>query len=204
MRTDGLKLSSLQRIASKKHGASREADSAILLAKAIIQRPRLIDAILDQDGYITRESLAQAENVVFGNSDPSAFSPDPFHTKNNADLVRLFKEMFTELRVRSRDRMGFFEQICYVNIEVLAMMSKDPDELDSHGQVVLDPATGLPKKKYDEQQVYMAKNLVDRPGLLRSLENTADSGRRIFGSHHQAGWLSNKTLDRWLELQKAK
>lgn len=128
MRTDGLKLSSLQRIASKKLGASREADSAILLAKAIIQRPRLIDAILDQDGYITRESLAQAENVVFGNSDPSAFSPDPFHTKNNADLVRLFKEMFTELRDRSRDRMGFFEQICYVNIEVLAMMSKDPDE----------------------------------------------------------------------------
>lgn len=63
---------------------------------------------------------------------------------------------------------------------------------------------GVRKKKYDEQQVYMAKNLVDRPGLLRSLENTADSGRRIFGSHHQAGWLSNKTLDRWLELQKAK
>ena len=204
MRTDGLKLSSLQRIASKKLGASREADSAILLAKAIIQRPRLIDAILDQDGYITRESLAQAENVVFGNSDPSAFSPDPFHAKSNAELVQVFKAMFTELRDRSRDRKGFFEYIGYVNIELLVAMSKDPDELDSQGEPVLDPTTGLARKKYDEQQVYMAKNIVDRPGLLRSLENAHGTGRRIFGSHHQEGWLSNKTLDRWLEHNKTR
>jgi len=83
-------------------------------------------------------------------------------------------------------------------------MSKDPDELDGQGEPVLDPATGLARKKYDEQQVYMAKNIVDRPGLLQSLESAHGSGRRIFGSHHQAGWLSNKTLDRWLEHKKAR
>ena len=65
-------------------------------------------------------------------------------------------------------------------------------------------ATGIERKKYDEQQVYMAKNIVDRPGLLRSLENADGSGRRMFGSHHQAGWLSSKTLDRWLGHQKTR
>ncbi|MGC6373446.1 type III secretion effector protein [Pseudomonas sp. K2I15] len=204
MRSDGLTLSSLQRIADKKLGDNQAFDSAILLAKALVQRPRLIDAITDQDGYITGESLSKAESVVFGNSDPGAFSPDPFHAKSNAELIEVFKAMFTELRDRSRDRKGFFEHIGYVNIELLVAMSKDPDELDSQGEPVLDPATGLARKKYDEQQVYMAKNIVDRPGLLQSLESAHGSGRRIFGSHHQAGWLSNKTLDRWLEHKKAR
>ncbi|MBV6665065.1 type III secretion effector protein [Pseudomonas yamanorum] len=204
MKSDGLTLSSLQRIAGKKIGDNQKFDSAILLAKALVQRPRLIDAITDQDGYITRESLSKAESVVFGNSDPSAFSPDPFHAKSNAELVEVFKAMFTELRDRSRDRKGFFECIGYVNIELLVAMSKDPDELDSQGEPVLDPITGLARKKYDEQQVYMAKNIVDRPGLLQSLENAHGTGRRIFGSHHQEGWLSNKTLDRWLEHNKTR
>ncbi|WP_010172840.1 hypothetical protein [Pseudomonas sp. PAMC 25886] len=202
MKRDGLRLSSLQRIAAKRVGDNQKFDRAILLAKALVLRPRLIDAITDQDGYITTQSLAQAESVVFGNSDPSAFSPDPFHAKSNAELVRVFKAMFTELRDRSRDRKGFFEQIGYVNIELLVAMSKDPDELDGHGEPVLDPATGLARKKYDEQQVYMAKNIVDRPGLLQSLESAHGGGLRMFGSHHQAGWLSNKTLDRWLEHHK--
>lgn len=204
MRSDALTLSSLQRIADKKIGENQAFDSAILLAKALVQRPRLIDAITDQDGYITKDSLWKAESVVFGNSDPGAFSPDPFHAKSNAELIEVFKAMFTELRDRSRDRKGFFEHIGYVNIELLVAMSKDPDELDSQGEPVLDPATGLARKKYDEQQVYMAKNIVDRPGLLQSLESAHGSGRRIFGSHHQAGWLSNKTLDRWLEHKKAR
>jgi len=204
MKSDGLTLSSLQRIADKKVGDNQAFDRAILLAKALVQRPRLIDAITDQDGYITGESLSKAEGVVFGNSDPGAFSPDPFHAKSNAELIEVFKVMFTELRDRSRDRKGFFEHIGYVNIELLVAMSKDPDELDGQGEPVLDPATGLARKKYDEQQVYMAKNIVDRPGLLQSLESAHGSGRRIFGSHHQAGWLSNKTLDRWLEHKKAR
>ncbi|WP_294735954.1 type III secretion effector protein [uncultured Pseudomonas sp.] len=204
MKSDGLTLSSLQRIAGRKIGDNPKFDSAILLAKALVRRPRLIDAITDQDGCITRESLSQAESVVFGNSDPGAFSPDPFHAKSNAELVVVFKTMFAELRDQSRDRKGFFEHIGYVNIELLVAMSKDPDELDSQGEPVLDPATGLARKKYDEQQVYMAKNIVDRPGLLRSLENADGSGRRMFGSHHQAGWLSSKTLDRWLGHQKTR
>ncbi|NWC96273.1 MULTISPECIES: type III secretion effector protein [unclassified Pseudomonas] len=204
MTSDRLTLSSLQRIAGKKLGDNPTFNSAILLARALAQRPRLIDAITDQEGYITRESLSKAERVVFGNSDPGAFSPDPFHAKSNAELVQVFKVMFTELRDRSRDRKGFFELIGYVNIELLVAMSKDPDELDGQGQPVLDPVTGLARKKYDEQQVYMAKNIVDRPGLLQSLESAHGGGRRMFGSHHQEGWLSNKSLDRWLEHQKVR
>ncbi|MEB0186118.1 type III secretion effector protein [Pseudomonas sp. Bout1] len=197
-------LSSLQRIAGKKLGVNPQADSAILLAKALVQRPRLIDAITDKDGNITSEGLSRAQSVVFGNSDPGAFSPDPFHAKSNAELIEVFKAMFTQLRDRSRDRKGFFEHIGYVNIEVLVNMSKDPDELDSRSEPVLDPATGLARKKYDEQQVYLAKNIVDRPGLLQSLQAAHGSGRRIFGSHYQEGWLSSKTLDRWLELKKTR
>jgi hypothetical protein len=52
---------------------------------------------------------------------------------------------------------------------------------------------------YSEQLVYMSKNLVDRPRLLSSLERIHSGWRRIYGSHYQKGWLSNKDLDGWLE-----
>jgi len=76
-----------------------------------------------------------------------------------------------------------------VKKETIVEMSKDPDETDKNGQVVRDMATGFPKKKYSEQQVYMAKNLVERPGLLASLDSTKANGTNIFGSHNDDGWL---------------
>lgn len=33
----------------------------------------------------------------------------------------------------------------------------DPDDTDSRGLPILEPATGLPKKKYSEHCVYTAK-----------------------------------------------
>lgn len=74
--------------------------------------------------------------------------------------------------------------------------------MDKEGVVIRDPATGLPKKMYSEQLVYMSKNLVDRPRLLNSLERIHSGWRRIYGSHYQKGWLSNKDLDGWLENNK--
>lgn len=202
MKNEGLKLSSLRRIASEKMTDTPALNNAILLARALVQRPRLIDAILDEEGVITRQSLSKAVQGMFGNSDPNAFSSDPFHAKSNVELVQAFRAAFDELRDRSRDRMSFFESVGYVEIERLVSISKDPDETDKAGVVVRDPATGLPKKMYSEQLVYMSKNLVDRPRLLSSLERIHSGWRRIYGSHYQKGWLSNKDLDGWLENNK--
>lgn len=202
MKNEGLKLSSLQRIASEKMTDTPALNNAILLARALVLRPRLIDAILDEKGFITRQSLSRAVEGVFGNSDPNAFSSDPFHAKTNVELVQAFRAVFDELRDRSRDRTSFFESVGYVQIERLVSISRDPDEMDKEGVVIRDPATGLPKKMYSEQLVYMSKNLVDRPRLLNSLERIHSGWRRIYGSHYQKGWLSNKDLDGWLENNK--
>ncbi|CRM85170.1 hypothetical protein H097_03922 [Pseudomonas sp. FH4] len=202
MKNEGLKLSSLQRIASEKMTDTPALNNAILLARALVLRPRLIDAILDEKGFITRQSLSRAVEGVFGNSDPNAFSSDPFHAKTNVELVQAFRAAFDELRDRSRDRISFFESVGYVQIERLVSISRDPDEMDKEGVVIRDPATGLPKKMYSEQLVYMSKNLVDRPRLLSSLERIHSGWRRIYGSHYQKGWLSNKDLDGWLENNK--
>ena len=199
MKTEGLKLVALRRIAGEKMTDTPALNNAILLAKALLQRPRLIDAILDEEGLITRQSLSKAVQGVFGNSDPNAFSSDPFHAKTNVELVQAFRAAFDELRDRSRDRTGFFESVGYVQIERLVSISKDPDETDQEGAVIRDPVTGLAKKMYSEQLVYMSKNLVDRPRLLSSLERIHSGWRRIYGSHYQKGWLSNKDLDGWLE-----
>lgn len=199
MKNEGLKLSSLRRIAGAKMTDTPALNNAILLARALLQRPRLIDAILDEEGFITRESLSKAVQGVFGNSDPDAFSSDPFHAKTNVELVQVFRAVFDELRDRSRDRMGFFEQVGYVEIQRLVSISRDPDETDKEGAVIRDPATGLPKKMYSEQLVYMSKNLVGRPRLLSSLERIQSGWRRLYGGPYQKGWLSNKDLDNWLE-----
>ena len=203
MKNEGLKLSSLQRIAGEKMTETPVFNNAILLAKALLQRPRLIDAILDEEGFITRESLSKAVQGMFGNSDPNAFSSDPFHAKTNVELVQAFRVAFDELRDRSRDRTGFFEQVGYVEIARLVSISRDPDETDKDGAVIRDPATGLPKKMYSEQLVYMSKNLVDRPRLLNSLARIHSGWRRIYGSRYQKEWLSSKDLDGWLENNKS-
>lgn len=203
MKNEGLKLSSLRQIASEKMTDTPARNNAILLARALVQRPRLIDAILDERGVITRQSLSKAVQAVSGNSDPNAFSSDPFHAKTNVELVQAFRDAFDELRDRSRDRANFFEQVGFVQIDRLVSISQDPDETDTQGTVIRDPATGLPKKMYSEQLVYMSKNLVDRPRLLNSLARIHSGWRRIYGSRYQKEWLSSKDLDGWLENNKS-
>lgn len=63
--------------------------------------------------------------------------------------------------------------------------------------------TGFPLKMYSEQQVYLAKNLMERPGLIASLDSHKANGYNIFGSHNDDGWLKNYSIDRWLENDKA-
>lgn len=197
-----LTMSAVHQIAGERLGESERQDHTIQLAKALVKRPRLRDAVLDRDGCMTRERLEQASHTLMGNSDPAAFSPDPFHASSNAGVVQALRSRFDDLRDPSQDRAVLFEKYRYVAVDRLRSMSLDPDETDSRGESVLDHATGLPRKRYDEEHVYMAKNLVERRDLLPGLISASAHGSGLFLSHKD-GYLSNKGLDRWLEQDKA-
>ncbi|PRA25974.1 type III secretion effector protein [Pseudomonas poae] len=172
-------------------------DRIILVVREILKRPLLNDAIIDFEGFITRDSLKAAALALRGNSSPNTFSQDPFHGQCNAKVVMALQGYFKQLKDASKDRTRFFEALEYVDIALLKTVMNDPDELDARGLPQLEPATGLPSKKYSEHCVYMAKNIIERPGLLRSLERV--NNMRLFGRPRHEGWLSNKSLERWLE-----
>lgn len=197
-----LTLKSLTNIANAKPGESKVPERTIMLAREILNRPRLGESIVGKGNEITPDSLEKAASLMIGNTNPNTQSADPYHAKTDAQVVQAFRGMFDDLRDTSEDRTFFFEKHRYVKKETIIEMSKDPDETDKNGQVVRDMATGFPKKKYSEQQVYMAKNLVERPGLLASLDSTKANGTNIFGSHNDDGWLKNYSIDRWLENDK--
>ncbi|TFF01726.1 hypothetical protein EXW72_23525 [Pseudomonas sp. BCA14] len=190
---------SLQQIASEEPNQSDVAERTILLAREILNRPRLNEAIIANGGFITLDSLSRAADSMVGNTHPNTQSVDPYHSKTDAEVVKAFRGMFDELRDTSEDYSFFFEKHRYVKTDKLIEMSKDPDETDKTGEVVRDAATGFPRKKYSEQQVYLARNLVERPGLLASLESRKANGTSLFGSHNSEGWLKNYSIDRWLE-----
>ncbi|ROM49509.1 hypothetical protein BK651_26055 [Pseudomonas rhodesiae] len=197
-----LTLGSLEAIAKEDPKESKVLERTIMLAREILNRPRLADAIVAKGGEITSASLEEVASHSIGNTNPNTQSADPFHSKTDAQVVQAFRGMFDDLRDQSEDYSFFFEKHRYVKKETLIEMSKDPDETDKQGQVVRDSATGFPKKKYSELQVYMAKNLVERPGLLASLDGPKANGTNIFGSHNDDGWLKNYSIDRWLENDK--
>ncbi|AHC34713.1 type III secretion effector protein [Pseudomonas fluorescens] len=176
-------------------------DRMILMVREILKRPPLNDAIIDCEGYITRDSLRVAAATLLGNSTPGAFSQDPFQGQGNALVVEALQGHFTQLKDPTKDRKFFFEALEYVEIALLKTVMNDPDAIDSLGLPILEPCTGLPRKKYSEHCVYMAKNIIERPGLLRSLERANHT--RLFGWPRYEGWLSNKSLERWLEQYKA-
>ena len=176
-------------------------DSIILAAREIISRPLLSDSIIDGDGYITRDSLGAAAAVLRGNSSLGIFSEDPFHGQGNADVVQALQGYFKQLRDKPKDRTVFFETLEYLEIALLRTVMTDPDDTDSRGLPILEPFTGLPRKQYSEHCVYTAKNIVERPGLLRSLERA--NNMRLLGRPKHEGWLCNRSLERWLEQYEA-
>ncbi|WP_278407050.1 hypothetical protein [Pseudomonas rhodesiae] len=196
-----LTLGSLEAIAKEDPKESKALERTIMLAREILSRPRLADAIVAKGGEITSASLEKVASYATGNTHPNTQSADPFHSKTDAQVVQAFRGMFDDLRDPSQDSNFFFEKHRYVKKDKLIEMSKDPDETDKHGQLVRDAATGFPKKKYSELQVYMAKNLVERPGLLASLDSTKANGTNLFGSHNN-GSLKNYSIDRWLKNDK--
>lgn len=180
-------------------------DRIILVVREILKRPLLNDSIIDFEGFITRDSLRAAASALRGNSSPSAFSQDPFHDQCNDKVVLALQGYFKQLRDTTKDRAGLFDTVEYVEITLLRTVMKDPDDTDALGQPQLEPATGLPRKKYSEHCVYTAKNIIERPGLLRSLERA--NTPRLFGRPRHEGCLSNKSLERWLgqyEMHKAR
>ncbi len=175
-------------------------DRIILVVREILKRPLLNDSIIDFEGFITRDSLRAAAASLRGNSSPDAFSQDPFHGQSNSAVVQALQGHFKRLKDTTKDRTGFFETLEYVDITLLRTVMTDPDDVDAQGLPLLDPATGLPSKKYSEHCVYTAKNIIERPGLLRSLERV--NTMRLLGRPRHEGWLSNKGLERWLEQYK--
>ncbi|MFJ2681074.1 MULTISPECIES: type III secretion protein [Pseudomonas] len=194
--------SSLRRVAAERTGQHEELDRTIQVVSEILKRPRLNDAILSRDGDITRDSLRAAAQTLQGNSSPSVFSQDPFHAQSNTQVVQALQGHFEQLRDKSQDRTFLFEQHQYVEIATLKAVMQDPYAVDPQGIPVLDPSTGMPRPKYSELCVYTAKNILERPGLLPSLERA--NGTRLFGPPQKEGWLSNKSLDRWLEQDEAR
>ncbi|MFV9652780.1 type III secretion protein [Pseudomonas citrulli] len=197
-----LTCSSLQRVADERMGKSEELDRTIQVVSEILKRPRLSDAILSRDGDITRDSLRAAAQTLQGNSSPSVFSQDPFHAQGNTQVVLALQGQFEQLRDKSQDRTFFFEQHQYVEIATLKAVMQDPHAVDQEGAPVLDPSSGMPRPRYSELCVYTAKNILERPGLLPSLIRA--NGTRLFGPPQKDGWLSNKSLERWLEQDKAR
>lgn len=196
-----LTCSSLQKIAAHRYAESEALDRTIQVVKEILKRPQLSDAIRSRDGDITRDSLMFAASALQGNSSPSVFSQDPFHAQGNAQVVQALQGQFEQLRDTSKDRAFFREQHQYVAIATLKSVMQDPEDVDSQGAPVLEPSTGLPKSRYSELCVYTAKNILERPGLLPALVRA--NGARLFGPSYKEGWLSNKSLDRWLEQDEA-
>lgn len=169
----------------------------ILVVREILKRPLLNDTIIDHEGYITRDSLSAAAVSSRRNSSPGTFSQDPFHGQGNAAVVQALQGYFKQLRDKYKDRPGFFETHEYLEIALLHAVMSDPDDTDLLGMPILEPTTGLPRKKYTEHCVYTAKNIVERPGLLRSLERV--NQMRLLNRPRHTGWLCNKSLERWLE-----
>ena len=193
---------SLQRIAAHPKGESEALDDVIQVVREMLKRPRLSDAVFSRDGDITRDSLNAAAQALPGNSSANVFSQDPFHAQGNAQVVEALQSQFALLRDEAMDRTYLFEQHQYVEIARLREVMQDPYEVDQQGAPVLDTSTGMPQSKYSEFCVYTAKNIIERPGLLPSLERA--NVTRLFGPPHKEGWLSNKSLERWHEQDAAR
>ena len=194
---------SLQEIAKEEPSSSKVSERTIMLAREILNRPRLNDAITAKGGEITHDSLTKAGDSQIGNTNPNTQSADPFHAKTDAQVVQAFRGMFDDFRDKSEDRTFFFEKHRYVKKDTIIEISKDPNQTDKKGEPLRDVRTGFPLKMYSEQQVYLAKNLMERPGLIASLDSHKANGYNIFGSHNDDGWLKNYSIDRWLENDKA-
>lgn len=194
--------SAMQRIAAEPTGQNEELDKAIKVISEILKRPPLSDAIMTLHGDITRDSLKAGALALSGNSSPSEFSQDPFHAQDNARVVQSLQYHFELLRDKTKDRTFLFEQHQYLEVAALKVMMQDPYDVDRQGAPVLEPHTGMPRPKYSELCVYTARNILERPGLLRSLEHA--NAARLFGPPHHEGYLSNKSLDRWLEQDEAR
>lgn len=192
---------SMHKIASEDPSTSAVPERVIMLFRETVNRPRLNQAVLGKDRHLTAEGLSKASGSLVGNTNPNTQSADPYHAKTDLQLVQAFRAMFDDIRDRSEDYSFFFEKHRYVKKDTIIEMSKDPDETDKNGQTVRDPATGFPKKKYSENQVYITKNLVER-GLLDSLDSNKANGTNIFGSHNHDGWIKNYSVDRWMENEK--
>lgn len=170
--------------------------------EAILNRPRVKEAIVGKGAEITLESLSEAVKTLHGNTDPNTYSANPFHAKSNREVAETFLQVFSDWRDKSEDRTFFSEKHWYVNESKIKEIASDPDFTDKNGNVLIDPATRMPRKKYRALDVHLANTIMDRPELKASLDDYKANGYNFFGSRNSDGWFKNYSIERWIENDK--
>ncbi|AKS05372.1 hypothetical protein [Pseudomonas trivialis] len=171
------------------------------LLEAILNRPRVKEAITGKGREITADSLSDAAKTLHGNTDPNTYSANPFHSKSNRQVAEAFLAVFGDWRDKSKDIDIFGEKHWYVHKDKIAEIASDPDFTDN-GKVVLDSSTGTPRKKYRTFDVHLANTLMDRPELRTSLDDYKANGYNPLGSRNHDDWYKNYSIKRWTDTDK--
>ncbi|WP_411566546.1 hypothetical protein ACLIN3_10905 [Pseudomonas orientalis] len=179
-----------QKISKETSNEAVLTERDIKLAKEILNRPRVGEAIRGKGGEITRGSLETAGGTLIGNTNPNTNSADPFISYTNRDLVKELVGIFDRVRDPSEDRNWFEEKHRYIDVKTLDEMRKAPVD-------------GSASDKFSLREIYLVKNIFDRPGLLQSLDGYKANGYAVTGSLNHDNWLKNYSLERWLENDRA-
>lgn len=197
-------LASLEEIAKEGSRSARVSERIVSLAQEINNRAPLKEAISGKGGVITVEKLTEASETLVDNTNPNTQSDNPFHGKTNLQLATALQGRFDDWRDKSEDINILFGawKWRYVNLKTITEISQNPHLTDEQGQVKRDPSNGFPLYKYSLDDVHLAKTLIKKPGLLRSLDSNKANGFNPFGSINHDGWLKNTSLDTWIKNER--
>ncbi|MGY2255101.1 hypothetical protein [Pseudomonas reactans] len=146
------------------------------LLEAILNRPRMTEAITGKGGDVTVDSLSDATKTLHGNTDPSIEHKNPFESKSNRQVTEAFLSVLPDWKDTDCGRNAFSEEHWYVSADKIKEIASNPNFTNVSGNVVIDPATRSPRKKYRAYDVHLAKAIMDRPELRASLDGYNANG----------------------------
>lgn len=173
------------------------------LLEAILNRPRIKEAITEKGGEITVDRLSDATKILHGNTDPNIEHKNPFESKSNRQVAEALLSVFPDWRDKDYDLNVGSEKHWYVSADKIKEIASNPDFTNVSGNVVIDPVTRSPRKKYRAYDVHLANALMDRPELRASLDDYKANGYNPFGSLNHDGWYKNYSIERWIDNDKA-
>ena len=146
------------------------------LLEAILNRPRMTEAITGKGGDVTVDSLSDATKTLHGNTDPNIEHKNPFESKSNRQVTEAFLSVLPDWKDTDCGRNAFSEEHWYVSADKIKEIASNPNFTNVSGNVVIDPATRSPRKKYRAYDVHLANAIMDRPELRASLEGYNANG----------------------------